>query len=37
MKDLTGAIVTALIIGIATVAIALPLVSQIAAALASIG
>jgi len=37
MKNLTGALVTGLIIGIMTVAIALPMVTKIAESLASIG
>jgi len=37
MKSLTGAIVTAIVVGITTVAITLPMITKIAAALASIG
>lgn len=37
MKNLTGAVAAGLIVAIATIAIALPLVTKIAAALASIG
>jgi len=37
MKSLTAAIATGLVIAIATIAIALPMITKIAAALASIG